>query len=104
MKDGGLKVSAARLLGTGQFLMDSLGFQLEPGDQELLSEYIATTRTQLGEQAFAKAWAEGQAMAMDEAVAHAQALPPPEQPGIEEHPPTPHHALPCLPRDNQRIR
>jgi predicted ATPase/DNA-binding CsgD family transcriptional regulator len=70
--------SAARLLGTAQTLLETIGFQLDPEDRELSDRYIATARTQLGEQTFATAWAEGRAMTIDEAIACAQAIPLPE--------------------------
>jgi non-specific serine/threonine protein kinase len=65
------------LLGTGQELQESVGFRLVPEDQELFDEHIAAIRTQLGEPSFAVAWAEGQAMPVDQAIALAQSVAPP---------------------------
>lgn len=85
-------VSAARLLGAAQVLLESVGFQLDPEDQELFDGYIAAARAQLGEQTFAKAWVEGQAMTIDQAIAYALAVPVPGQSDASDHLPSPHHA------------
>jgi DNA-binding CsgD family transcriptional regulator/tetratricopeptide (TPR) repeat protein len=81
--------SAARLLGTVQVLIETVGFQLEPDDRERFNGYVAAARTQLGEQAFDKVWSEGQAMTVDEAIAYAQAIPAPEQSAASELPSSP---------------
>jgi DNA-binding NarL/FixJ family response regulator len=77
--DDGLKVIPARLLGAAQVLLETVGFQLAPEDRELFNDYIAALRTQLGEQTFAEAWAEGQAMTIDKAIEYAQAVAAPGQ-------------------------
>jgi predicted ATPase/DNA-binding CsgD family transcriptional regulator len=85
-------VSAARLLGTAQVLLGTVGFQVDPEDQELFNGYIAAARTQLSEQTFGMAWAEGRAMTIDQAIAYAQAVPAPSQSDASEHLPSPHRA------------
>jgi predicted ATPase len=64
---------AVRLLGAGEAYLartkQSFG-QPERGEHD---SYIAAARTQLGKEAFATAWAEGQAMTLEEAVAYALA-------------------------------
>jgi predicted ATPase/DNA-binding CsgD family transcriptional regulator/TolA-binding protein len=73
-------VSAASLLGTTQALMETVGFQLEPEDREWFSQYAHEVRNQLGEETFAEAWAEGQAMPIEQAIVNAQTIPAPPAP------------------------
>jgi predicted ATPase/DNA-binding CsgD family transcriptional regulator len=62
---------AARLLGAAAALQEVTGDFLEPVDRADYDANVAMTRARLSEQAFAAAWAEGQAMTMDEAIAYA---------------------------------
>jgi tetratricopeptide (TPR) repeat protein len=73
---------AARLFGTTHTLLRSLDTQLEASDQDrheripIASQadfegHVAALRAELGEQTFETAWAEGQAMTLDQAVAYA---------------------------------
>jgi DNA-binding NarL/FixJ family response regulator len=62
---------AARLLGAAAALLGVTGGFLEPVDRADYDTYVAAARARLGDQAFASAWAEGQALAMDEAIAYA---------------------------------
>ncbi len=65
------KVRAARLLGAIEFFRDELGTSnYAPGEEEhqLL---LASLRESLGEARFAAAWAEGLAMTLEQAIAHA---------------------------------
>ncbi len=62
---------AARLYGAAQALLDSIGAQLDPIDRLGYDQYVAAAREQLGEAAFAKAWAEGRAMTVEQAIAYA---------------------------------
>jgi DNA-binding CsgD family transcriptional regulator len=62
---------AARLLGAAAALQDVTGDFLEPIDRADFDANAARARAKLGEQAFAAAWAEGRAMSMDQAIAHA---------------------------------
>ncbi len=62
---------AARLQGATEALLDAMGARYQPGDQPEYEHYIAITREQLDEAAIEDAWAQGQAMSMEEAVAYA---------------------------------
>jgi tetratricopeptide (TPR) repeat protein len=62
---------ALRLAGAGLALGDGVGFQLPAPERELLERAVEAARAALGEQAATAAWAEGQAMALERAVAYA---------------------------------
>jgi tetratricopeptide (TPR) repeat protein len=62
---------AARLFGAGQALREALGAPLPPADQAPYDRGVAVARARLGENAFAAAWAQGRAMALEQAVAYA---------------------------------
>jgi non-specific serine/threonine protein kinase len=62
---------AARLLGASDALLKAMGLGLQPQDQPEIDRYEAAIREQLGEEAFNSAWAKGQAMSLEEAVAYA---------------------------------
>lgn len=64
--------SAARLFGAMEALLENLEMtgQLDPPDQKELDHYVAIVRSQLDEAAFAKAWAEGRVMRMEQAIAY----------------------------------
>ena len=64
---------AARLFGAATQLRDALGYRSKPADQEFYDHYTDTTRAGLQEAAFAAAWAEGQAMTLDQAIDYALA-------------------------------
>ena len=63
---------AARLFGTADSLSESLG-PLEPADQKDQDYYTGLVRGQLDQAVFEKAWNEGRAMSLDEAIAYALA-------------------------------
>jgi tetratricopeptide (TPR) repeat protein len=65
---------AARLGGAAQALREALGVPLQLGRQAGHDQSVRTMRADLGERAFSSAWAEGQAMPLDEVVALAQRL------------------------------
>jgi predicted ATPase/class 3 adenylate cyclase/Tfp pilus assembly protein PilF len=65
----GRYVTAARLFGTAEALDEAAGESLAPPARQLYAPYLATIRTQLGESAFAAAWAEGRAMTPKQALA-----------------------------------
>jgi predicted ATPase/class 3 adenylate cyclase len=70
---------AARLFGAAQVLRHDSNFRLPPSDPEGYDRDAAAARATLGEEAFAAAWAEGQAMTFDRALAYAaeeEAQPP----------------------------
>src|SRR5579859_1261731 len=60
---------AARLWGAAEALRQSIGARQAPATRVTRERLMATAREQLGEVAFAAAWAEGQKMTMDEAIA-----------------------------------
>jgi predicted ATPase/class 3 adenylate cyclase len=64
---------AARLLGASSAILTEMGIDYLPSDQNESAEYLAEVRALLDEAAFEAAWAEGQAMTLDEAVAYALA-------------------------------
>jgi predicted ATPase/class 3 adenylate cyclase len=61
---------AARLFGAVESLLESIG-RLEPSDQKDFDHYVAVVREQLDEAAFAKAWAEGRTMTLEQAITFA---------------------------------
>jgi non-specific serine/threonine protein kinase len=62
---------AARLFGAAAALRDQTGYARQPADRPVYERDVATTRAALGRAAFAAAWAEGQAMPTERAVAYA---------------------------------
>ncbi len=62
---------AARLLGAAQALLDRTSSVVEPADRIEIEREIAAVRTQLGEETFAPAWAEGRAMTLEQAITYA---------------------------------
>jgi ATP/maltotriose-dependent transcriptional regulator MalT len=62
---------AARLFGAAQALREAIGAPLPPTDQARYDHSVAAARARLREDAFAAAWAEGRAMAQEQAVAYA---------------------------------
>jgi DNA-binding CsgD family transcriptional regulator len=70
--------AAARLLGAGKALFERIGMPLaaDQFNRELIDRHIASAREALGEERFAAAWAAGQALTLEDAVAEAQALVP----------------------------
>jgi predicted ATPase/DNA-binding SARP family transcriptional activator len=61
---------AARLLGASTLLLVELGAEFEPVNRPFITEYTADVRAQLDEATFEAAWAEGQAMTLEQAVAY----------------------------------
>jgi non-specific serine/threonine protein kinase len=62
---------AAQLLGVAEALCESRPDVLTPDLQVALEQERAAVRAQLGETAWAVAWAKGQAMTMNQAIAYA---------------------------------
>jgi hypothetical protein len=60
---------AAQLFGATEILMEAAGVPLSPADRSDWERDAAALREQLGEPAFAAAWAEGRALAADGASA-----------------------------------
>jgi non-specific serine/threonine protein kinase len=61
---------AARLFGAVESLLESIG-PIEPTDQKDFDHYVAAVRAQLDQAAFAKAWAEGRTMTLEQAITFA---------------------------------
>jgi predicted ATPase/DNA-binding SARP family transcriptional activator len=64
---------AARLWGAAEALRDAIHAPLPPGYQRDYRPYLDEVRAELGQPAFEAAWAEGRAMALEQATAYAQA-------------------------------
>jgi hypothetical protein len=62
---------AVRLLGAAAALRETCGLPVPPIDRADREQQVAALRRSLGEEAFAAAWAAGQAMSLHEAVAFA---------------------------------
>jgi predicted ATPase/DNA-binding CsgD family transcriptional regulator/DNA-binding XRE family transcriptional regulator len=60
---------ATRLWGTAASLRERIHDPLPPIEQASYEQAVASVRTQLGEQAFAKAWAEGRTMTLEQVIA-----------------------------------
>jgi predicted ATPase/class 3 adenylate cyclase len=62
---------AARLFGAVESLFESINYRMDPSDQKEFDHYSAAVRAQLDQAAFAKAWEDGRALTMEEAVSYA---------------------------------
>jgi predicted ATPase len=71
--DEGQLLLAARLFATADTLLASIGSPMPPVRQVKRAELVTQLRAQLGEDAFAATWADGAAMALDQAIALALA-------------------------------
>jgi predicted ATPase/transcriptional regulator with XRE-family HTH domain len=90
-RDRALSARAARLFGGAATLRESTGKPMAPGYRATNDRVIAETRVQLGEAAFAAAWAEGRAMRLEQAIAEALMAPAEVSAGAltERHPTAP---------------
>lgn len=61
----------AKLLGTAQVVLEAMGAVMEPQDRMVYERAVASVRAQLSEEGFEKAWAEGRAMSMEQAIEYA---------------------------------
>jgi predicted ATPase/transcriptional regulator with XRE-family HTH domain len=68
---------AARLFGAAEVVLESTNSRLDWIDRLGYDQYVATAREQLGEAAFAEAWAEGRTMTMEQALTYAVSKTPP---------------------------
>jgi len=62
---------AARLFGAAKAMLDAFSAHLDPIDRLGYDKNVTSIREQLGDAAFGKAWAEGRAMTMEQAIAYA---------------------------------
>ena len=77
---GGDSTRAARLFGVAEAQRDAFGLAWFPTLRASFERDVATLRSELGQEAFAAAWAEGRVMSLDQAIAHALAAPPAASP------------------------
>jgi predicted ATPase/DNA-binding CsgD family transcriptional regulator len=75
---GGQPISAARLYGSAESLRDTLDAPLTPTDRSYYEQTVAAVRAQLDEATFQRAWAEGRAMTLEQAIAAAKQVKAPE--------------------------
>jgi tetratricopeptide (TPR) repeat protein len=68
MLEQGQPEQAARLFGATATVRERLGTRLPPVFRAIHDPAVAAARDTLGEQSFAAAWAEGQALSVDEAI------------------------------------
>jgi hypothetical protein len=68
---------AVRLLGAADALRQALGTYPWPAERAECRQALETLRSALGEEAVATMWATGQAMTLEQAIAHALEVPPP---------------------------
>ena len=59
---------AVMLFSTAHAMRETLGVPLPPVDRAAHDSVLATCRTQLGEAVFARAWAEGEALSLEQAI------------------------------------
>jgi DNA-binding CsgD family transcriptional regulator len=64
-------VEAARLFGAAEGLRESIGYKRFLVDRKTYEADVALASKNLGEEEFRRAWEEGRAMSMDEAIAYA---------------------------------
>lgn len=67
----GNHVWAAHLWGAAEALREAIGTPLPPVDRAFYDRAVASSRTQLGVQAFAVAWAQGRSLSPEQALATA---------------------------------
>jgi len=65
----GQPLRATRLLAASQMLREALGIHVDVGDRPDYEHALADLRAQLGDAAFEAAWAEGQVLSLEQAVA-----------------------------------
>ena len=70
----GLPRFAAHLLGAAAAARRAIGDELFPSEEAFVVETTETTRTALGDEAFAAAWDAGASLSLDEAIAEALAM------------------------------
>jgi hypothetical protein len=74
----GQPIRALRLFGAAEARCNSMRSRLEPVDQAEHERSVAGARAQLDESTFAAAWAVGQRMSLEQAIARALDQTPPE--------------------------
>lgn len=74
---------SARLWGAAKSLREYIGAVLSPVEGRTYEPYVAAARARLGETAWKKAWAEGEAMTVEQAVRYAATC---EEPAVQARP------------------
>jgi non-specific serine/threonine protein kinase len=93
---------AARLLGAAEALREAIGTMiLLPADRESHERTVAAARAELSEAAFAAAWAAGQALPLEAAIADALGTPAADAARPEPGPPD---GLPLTAREREVLR
>ena len=77
---------ATRLWGNAEALREAIGAPLQPIEWDNYEQAVATTRDQLGEEAFASAWAEGRAMPAEQALTKGERAIHPQHAQENQHP------------------
>jgi DNA-binding CsgD family transcriptional regulator len=96
---GGSPLWAARLWGAAEALREAVAMPLPPVELASYERAVAATRTQLGEQAFGQAWAEGRALTPEQAfAAHRQPIIP-DRTRTHARTNTPKSPVPSYPND-----
>ena len=67
----GEAMRAAQLWGAAEALREATGYPLDPIARAEMEPYLASARSQIHETVWAKAWEEGQAMTLEEAISYA---------------------------------
>jgi DNA-binding CsgD family transcriptional regulator/tetratricopeptide (TPR) repeat protein len=75
---------AARLWGAAEALRDGMGTPIPPVYRADYERAVATARSQLGEQAFVAAWAEGRSMTLDQVLGPPGRAAVPTPPSVEQ--------------------
>jgi len=78
----GRPAAAAQLWGAAEALCAQLRALLPPGERALVARAITSLRAELGEEAFTTAWAEGQAMTPEQALAALRHTKPASHPSV----------------------
>jgi hypothetical protein len=74
--------TATRLLSASVKFMAQYSLVLDPGDANEIDNYTAHVRERLDSVAYEAAWADGQAMSLEQAIAYALAVGPGEPGGV----------------------
>jgi predicted ATPase/DNA-binding CsgD family transcriptional regulator len=78
-------VQSVTLLGAAEALRSAIGWHLPPEDQALHDEAVRASREVMGGRAFGDAWAAGQAMTAEQAIAYALASAAAPRPDASQH-------------------
>ncbi len=95
---------ATRLWGAAEPLRTTLGTPLPPVERPAYERSVAAARTQLGEQAFAAAWAEGRTMTPEQVLAAQEPASMPEPVSTAKPPPATPYPNDLTPREVEVLR